>query len=262
MIPVELITAAAKRDRAILLGGLVLVSTLAWAEMGRMATEMAGPAGCHAGIGAPTMRSWAARDFAMAVSMWGAMMLAMMLPVVSPWLLALSRSARERDPQPSPFPEAGAFLGGYGAVWLGYSVAAAAGQLVLQRVALLSPNWVAKSPLLAAVLLLVAGVYQLTPFRDACMSHCRSPLGYFLARWRPGRWGAFTMGTSHGVYCVGCCWALMALSFVFGVMNLLWMALLTAFLLLEKATSAGPWLSKTAGVLLVAYAAWMLAGTP
>jgi len=143
-------------------------------------------------------------------------------------------------------------------VWLGYSVLAAAGQLLLQRAALLSPSWVTTSPWIAAGLLALAGAYQWTPLRDACMRHCRSPFGFFLSSWRDGRWGAFTMGARHGTYCVGCCWALMALSFVFGVMSLLWMAAVTAFLVVEKATSAGPWMSKAAGVALVACAIWTL----
>lgn len=253
-----MIASAVKRDRAILLCGLAVVTGLAWAHMARMASGMGGDAGCHAGIAAPSARAWSAWDLATAAAMWGVMMVAMMLPVVSPWVLALSTAARERAPRAAPFTDAGYFLCGYGAVWLGYSVLAAGGQLLLQRAALLSQDWVTTSPWLAAGLLVVAGVYQWTPLRDACMTHCRSPFGFFLTSWREGRWGAFTMGARHGMYCVGCCWALMALSFVFGVMSLLWMAIVTAFLLLEKATSAGPWMSKAAGIGLVAVAVWMV----
>jgi predicted metal-binding membrane protein len=251
------IASAVRRDRAILLGGLVVVTGLAWAHMAGMAAEPGGAHGCHHGI---AVAPWSARDLATAAAMWGVMMTGMMLPVVSPWVLALSGTARERDPRAAPFGTAGFFLGGYGAVWLGYSVLAAAGQLALQRAALLSPRWTTTSPWVAAGLLALAGAYQLTPLRDACMAHCRSPFGFFLSSWREGRWGAFTMGARHGISCVGCCWALMALSFVFGVMSLLWMALVTAFLLLEKATSAGPWMSKTAGIGLLAGAVWMVGG--
>ena len=188
----------------------------------------------------------------------GVMMLAMMLPVVSPWVLAFPRAAHERSAGGSSSLRAWAFLLGYGAAWLAYSGLAAGGQLVLQRAALLSRAGVITSPGIAGELLLLAGVYQLTPQRDACMLHCRSPMAFFLTRWREGYWGAFTMGARHGVYCLGCCWALMALSFVFGLMNLAWMAVLTGFLVVEKATSAGPWMGRAAGVLLLACAALTL----
>ncbi len=174
------LAASVRRDRAILLGGLALLTGVAWLYLAGMESEMSGPAGCHAGIAAPSAFPWTGREFAMAVSMWSVMMLAMMLPVVSPWLFALTRATREREPDPTPFPEAGTFLAGYGTVWLGYSVLAAACQLLLQRAALLSPRWSASSATLAAILLLVAGIYQWTPLRDACMAHCRSPLGFFL----------------------------------------------------------------------------------
>lgn len=253
-----MIASAVKRDRAILLCGLAVVMGLAWAHMARMASGMGGAAGCHAGIAAPSVRAWSAWDLATAVAMWGVMMVAMMLPVVSPWILVFSKVARERDLRPSPFPAVRAFLAGYGAVWLAYTLAAAAAQFVMQRVALVSGDSIVTNPLVAAGLLLAAGVYQWTPLRDACMSHCRSPLGFFLTTWREGRWGSVVMGAKHGLYCVGCCWAVMALSFVFGVMNLLWMALVTAFLLVEKVTSIGPWMSKMAGAALIACSLWML----
>lgn len=192
--------------------------------------------------------------------MWMVMMGGMMLPIVSPWLLALSGKAREAEGGPAPFPALGAFLGGYLAVWSAYSLLAAAGQLALQRAALLSGEGVLTHRLLAGGLLVGAGVYQWSPFRDACMTHCRSPFAYFLAHWRPGRLGAFSMGARHGLHCAGCCWALMGLSFVFGVMSLTWMAGLTAFLLLEKTTSAGPWLGRAGGVLLFAGGLWMAFG--
>ena len=185
-------------------------------------------------------------------------MVAMMLPVVTPWLLVFSRSMREKDPGPTPFPKVGFFLLGYLAIWLAYSGIATIGQWGLHAAALLSPVGKGTSPVLGGTLLLLAGIYQWTPFRDTCMAHCRSPLGFFLASWKEGRWGAFTMGFQHGLYCVGCCWALMALSFAFGVMNLLWMAGLTTFLLVEKVASAGPRMSKAAGWLLVGCGLWML----
>lgn len=237
--------AAWKRDRAILVAGLLGIGGLAWVHLIHTAS-------------APHAHDWGTWEILMAFSMWSVMMTAMMLPVVTPWLLVFSRTLREKDPRPAPFPKAGFFLLGYLAVWMVYSGLATIGQWGLHAAALLSPGLPGTSPVLGGALLLTAGIYQLTPFRDACMAHCRSPLGFFLASWKDGRFGAFTMGFRHGLYCVGCCWALMALSFAFGVMNLLWMACLTAFLLVEKVASAGPRMSKSAGWLLAGCGLWML----
>lgn len=254
----ETVRSAVRRDRAVLLGGLAVLFSVAWMHMAHMAPESTLAGGCHSVLATASARPWSGRELAAAVVMWAVMMLAMMLPVVSPWVLAFPRAAREQSAGPNSSLRAWAFLLGYGATWLAYSALAAAAQLVLQRAALLSREGVITSPAVAASLLLVAGIYQLSPQRDACMIHCRSPLSFFLTRWKEGQWGAFTMGARHGTYCVGCCWALMALSFVFGVMNLTWMAIITGFLVLEKATSAGPWMSRGAGVLLLGCAAWTL----
>jgi predicted metal-binding membrane protein len=256
VIPQGSLATAARRDRAILLGALALVVGLAWWHLLRMGDATSTAAACHRAMAAPSGRSWSGGDLAAAAVMWGAMMVAMMLPVVTPWLVALVEAARGRNAP--ALHEAGAFLLGYGSVWLIYSLAAATGQLALQRWALLSQEWVATSPALAAVSLGAAGVYQWTPLRDSCMAHCRSPFGFFLTSWREGAWGAVGMGARHGLYCLGCCWALMALSFVFGVMNLAWMAGLTVFLLLEKVTAAGRWMSRAAGAALVGYALLVL----
>lgn len=249
--------AAWKRDRAILSGLLLGIGGIAWLYLIRM-TAASGDA--HTGHAMTTLQalSWGAWDLLMAFSMWSVMMVAMMLPVVTPWLLVYSRTLREKDPRPTPFPKAGFFLLGYLAIWMAYSGLATIGQWGLHAAALLSPGLAGTSPVLGGALLLSAGVYQLTPFRDACMAHCRSPLGFFLTSWKDGRFGAFSMGFRHGLYCVGCCWALMALSFAFGVMNLLWMAGLTAFLLVEKVASVGPRMSKATGWLLAGCGLWML----
>lgn len=246
-----------KRDKAVLLGGLVLVAGIAWVYLVRMEAG-ASSSSCHGGAILPSAQPWSGQELAAAGTMWAVMMLGMMLPVVSPWLMVLAEASRDHDPKSAPLPSAGAFASGYGVMWLGYSAVAAVGQLQLQRSALLSQDWALKSPVFAAGLLAVAGLYQWSSLRDACMTHCRSPFGYFLSSWRPGPRGAFLMGVKHGTYCLGCCWALMALSFVFGVMNVLWMALLTAFLLVEKVASAGPWLSRLAGTLLLVGAVWMI----
>jgi predicted metal-binding membrane protein len=132
-----------------------------------------------------------------------------------------------------------AFVAGYFTVWAVFSGAAAALQVWLERIALLSPTLVDASPLFGGLVVAAAGVYQLTPAKDVCLRHCRTPLQFVAENWRPGSLGALRMGSWHGAYCVGCCWALMALLFVVGVMNLVWVAAIAAFVLLEKVAFAG-----------------------
>lgn len=257
MVRPDTLAAAVRRDRIILLASLIAMAGLAWGYMIRMASVAEHGHSCHV-MAAPLARQWGSPEILMAFSMWVTMMVAMMLPIVTPWLLVLFGTKREKDPVSFPFSTAGFFLMGYAVIWVAYSALATLGQWGLGAAALLSPALVGTSPVVGGVLLLAAGIYQWTPWRDACMTHCRSPLGFFATSWKEGRRGAFTMGFRHGLYCVGCCWALMALSFVFGVMNILWMAGLTVFLLAEKVTSWGPWFGKAAGGILAVYGLWML----
>ncbi len=141
----------------------------------------------------------------------------------------------------------------YVVVWAGFSVAAVALQYGLEGAALLSPMMEATSIVLAGAILIMAGVYQWTPWKQACLRHCRSPLEFVMTQWREGRRGAFVMGLRHGAYCVGCCWMLMLLLFVGGVMNLAWIAGLAAYVLLEKLAPAGPWVGRVAGLLLIGW---------
>ena len=132
---------------------------------------------------------------------------------------------------------AGGFVGGYLAVWGLFSVAATAAQSGLDQLALLSATMVSASALLGGGLLIGAGVYQLTPYKHACLSHCRAPAHFISHRWRRGFVGAFRMGLALGTYCLGCCWVLMGLLFVGGVMNLVWLAAISVFIVLEKTVS-------------------------
>ena len=152
------------------------------------------------------------------------------------------------------------FLAGYLVVWATFSVLATAAQWGLHTVSMLSPMMAITSPLLGGVLLLAAGVYQWTPLKHACLSKCRSPLGFVLNEWREGGWGAFLMGLKHGAYCTGCCWSLMVLLLVAGVMNLLWVAAIAGLVLLEKVAPAGDRLGRVAGAVLVGWGVWMVAG--
>jgi predicted metal-binding membrane protein len=140
----------------------------------------------------------------------------------------------------------------YVTVWVGFSACAALAQWALHETAMLSPAMAASSPRLAGAILIVAGVYQLTPFKGACLTRCRSPLGFFMSNWQPGTLGAFRMGLRHGAYCLGCCWALMCVLFAVGVMNLLWVAALTALVLLEKVGPFGAMAARVTGVIMIA----------
>ncbi|MGH7264006.1 MAG: DUF2182 domain-containing protein [Candidatus Rokuibacteriota bacterium] len=247
------IAALLARDRAVVWGGVAVLAAGAWGYLVHLRRGMAGMEGMADMPGmAPVLAPWTGTDLAFAVAMWAVMMVAMMLPATAPVVLlfaALNRTRRERGGVGVP---SAVFVLGYLAVWTGFSVAAALAQWGLHAATLLSPALTTTSPLVAGVLLVAAGVYQLTPLKRACLARCRSPLGFFLTRWRDGVGGAFRMGADHGVYCLGCCWVLMGLLFVVGVMNLAWVAAITAFVLLEKVAPGGVLIGRLASVGLIA----------
>ncbi len=234
-------------DRAVLLGSAALLVILAWAALLR------GHAG-HVHPGAPL------EGFALATAMWIVMMVGMMLPAVLPWILLFAAANRGRSAGRPPYAAVALFTGGYFAIWSGYALAAAAGQIFLQGQGALHGSDLRVGPLLGGVLLVVAGAFQWTSLKAACLEHCRTPLSFFLARWRDGPVGAFRMGFAHGLYCLGCCWALMALSFALGVMNLVWMAVLTLVVCAEKIAPQGRALSRVCGLLLAIWGLRVMAG--
>ena len=163
---------------------------------------------------------------------------------------------REKDAG-RPFAPTLLFASGYLLAWTLFSAVATGLQWALARAALLSPMMVSTSHILGALLLVAAGIYQLTPLKRACLEHCRSPISFITHHWRTGPWGALKMGLDHGTYCVGCCWFLMGLLFVGGVMNLLWVAAIAVFVLIEKVVPAGNVVATTTGIALVAWGAWV-----
>jgi len=207
------------------------------------------------------MQGWGAVDFLLMFVMWAVMMVAMMTPSAAPMILTYSRVNRRHNEQRSPFLATGAFLAGYLVVWTGFSAVATLAQWELHRTAMLSPMMVSNSPLLGGVLLIGAGVFQFTPLKRACLAHCRSPLGFFMTEWREGTRGALLMGIRHGTFCVGCCWLLMALLFVAGVMNLLWVAVIAGYVLVEKIVPASHWVSRGVGLCVIVGGVWMVAGS-
>lgn len=178
-------------------------------------------------------------------------MVAMMLPTALPAVTVFGNLARRRSAQTGSASPTAVFAAGYIVAWTGYAAVAAVGQVALARAALLTPMLQSASIALSAAILLTAGAFQFTAFKDACLTKCRTPLAFFLAEWRDGKAGALVLGLKHGSYCVSCCWALMTVMFVVGTMNLLWMAALTLFVLGEKLAPARWRLGQIAGGVLM-----------
>jgi predicted metal-binding membrane protein len=254
MTETSALEAVLRRDRWIVLGGLAGITALAWAYLVAMAIGMGDmPMAMGEAMMTVEVAPWGALDFALMFLMWAIMMVGMMVPSAAPMILLFAKVSRQRTERAGPFTPTGAFVAGYVAVWTGFSLTATGLQWALEQAALLSPMMMAStSPLLGGGLLVLAGLYQWTPLKDVCLRHCRSPLHFLLHGWLRGVGGAFRMGLEHGAYCVGCCWVLMGLLFVAGVMNLLWVAAIAGFVLLEKVAPAGARLGRLSGLLLVA----------
>lgn len=193
--------------------------------------------------------------FVATVLMWLAMVVAMMTPTVLPWILAYATLVTPVSGT-RPWRAIAAFTAGYLTVWLGYSAAAAAVQVALARAGLLLGDRVGTA--LGGAMLIAAGVFQFMPLKSACLAHCRSPLSYFIARWRDGPIGGLRLGLSHGAYCLGCCWLVMLTALAMGVMNLAWMAVLTAVVVLEQVAPGGRWVTRICGAGLLGWGVRLL----
>jgi predicted metal-binding membrane protein len=236
---------------------LILVPLSCWAWIVVLARDMYGPmTGASAWM--MTLR-WDVRHLLLLWLMWAVMMAGMMLPSATPMLLMFGLAARRRASGAAAGREIYPLAAGYLAVWALFSAAATAAQFMLSTRLLISPMMTLTSPRAGAALLVVAGIYQITPLKHTCLQRCQSPFGFLMHHWRSGRGGALRMGFEHGVYCVGCCWALMLLLFVGGVMNLAVIAALTAFVAFEKLSPFGLHTARASGVLLVGLGGWMLA---
>jgi predicted metal-binding membrane protein len=247
-----ILESALRRDRLILTAGLLALAGLAWTYLAHSAALM--PAHPGMAMAAP----WSFGEAAGLALMWVVMMVAMMLPSVTPVILLFANLTRRRQLQGVIAAPVSVFIFGYLVAWIGYAVVAALAQSLLHSAALLSPAMATQSPLLSGGLLLLAGIYQWLPVKGACLSRCRSPLGFFTAEWREGVSGALGMGVRHGSYCVGCCWALMALLFVAGVMSLLWVVVIAGFVLAEKAVPRARLVGRITGALLAGWGLWLV----
>jgi predicted metal-binding membrane protein len=213
----------------------------------------------------PSFRPWGLNDFAFIFTMWAVMMVGMMTPSATPMVLLYAMVGRSAATGGRPFAATGWFFAGYIAVWIGFSAAATLAQWTLVRLALLSPIMAATDKAVGGVILIVAGIYQWTPLKAVCLRACQGPLAFImgLGGFRSSAFGAMQLGAKHGLYCLGCCWALMALLFVGGVMNLIWIAGLAILILLEKTLPAtGLWIPRISGVVLAIAGAWLLVGAP
>jgi predicted metal-binding membrane protein len=255
MLTVETLDRLVRRDRFLMALGLAAITVLAWAyllrgsaRMGAMTTE----AQMHAAMGMADMRVWGLADWFALFVMWAVMMVAMMLPSAAPVIVLVLGVYRRRADSRGRVAST-AFAAGYLIAWTIFSAAASALQVVLHRGALLAPDMQLSSAAVSGALLVSAGVYQWLPIKGACLTQCRSPLGFLSRYWREGALGGFALGVRHGMFCVGCCWLLMTLLFVTGVMNLVWVAVIAAFVLLEKLMLQGRLLGRIAGLLVAGW---------
>jgi len=248
----------ARRDRLMVAAGLAAIMTLGWAYLVYFAADMDGMSGGMKSKAMPALKPWVASDFILMFVMWAVMMAAMMTPSAAPMMLLYAAVSRKIRSETKPVVHCAAFASGYLTVWTCFSAVATALQWALEQAALLSPMITSSSPYLGGGLLIAAGLYQMTPLKNVCLQHCRSPIHFLAGRWRKGASGAYRMGLDHGLYCLGCCWVLMLLLFVGGVMNLLWIAALAAFVLLEKILPHGYLMGRAAGGLLVLGGLWLI----
>ena len=272
--------AVLRRDRTILLFSLGSLALLAWICVAWFGTAMHDPALAPAGsdpapggmagmdhgpaarVMAPGLAPWSMADFLLMLAMWSAMMVGMMTPSAAPMILIYGRVARQAAERGRPLAPVGWFAAGYLLAWAGYALLATALQWLLEQAALLTPAMAAANGRFGGLLLIAAGLYQWSPLKYACLTQCQSPL-FFIQRhggFRADRSGSLALGLRHGAYCIGCCWALMLLLFVGGVMNLLWIAAIAALVLAEKALPFGRIVARVAGIALVAAGAALVAG--
>jgi predicted metal-binding membrane protein len=256
-----------RRDRVIVIVMLVLVTGASWlfvlagAGTGMSTFHMTGSElalgrGMRGGM---AMVEWSAGYAVIMFFMWWIMMVAMMLPSASPTILLFARVYGRQRAGGQAYVPAGIFALGYLGVWAFFSLLAASAQWGLESAGLLNMMMASTAKWLGGGLLIAAGLWQFTPWKHACLRHCRSPLSFLMMHWRNGSAGAFRMGIEHGAFCLGCCWFLMALLFFGGVMNLYWIGGLALFILLEKTVPAGHWMSYAIGGVLTAWGAWILA---
>lgn len=256
----DLLSGVLRHDRAVVVGSLSFVVVLAWVYLvlgAGIEMEMMDMGG---GRMMAMLPEWTRAYGLVVFLMWAVMMVAMMVPSAAPvTLLIASLTRKRREAGTAPGFITGPFVLGYLAVWFAFAATATLLQWGLDELGLLSETMALASTAVAGGVLILAGIYQWTPLKEACLRHCRSPLQFLLHHWRDGTLGAFVSGARHGVFCLGCCWMLMALLFVGGIMNLAWIAGIALLVLIEKTLPWGGWMGRATGIVLVAWGALTLA---
>jgi len=264
----RLLSAVLARSAWPVAGALAALVALAWswlfwldAQM-RASQAMADMPGMAAMM-APRFAPWSLAHLAFLFAMWTVMMVGMMTPSAAPMVLIYGQVARQAGTLGKPFAPAGWFASGYLLAWTLFSAVAAACQYGVERAALLSPMMTVTSGYLGGAVLIAAGLYQYSSLKNTCLAHCRAPLSFVQRHggFPSSATGTLRLGLLHGLYCIGCCWGLMALLFVVGVMNLLWIAMLAAYVLVEKVIPGGMTVSRIAGAVSIAAGIWMLVGS-
>lgn len=263
------LTAALKQDRLIVVFSLAILTALAWIYLFWIRAHMEMPAPAMAGMTAmPGMASmtppqplvWSIGHTSFVFAMWAVMMIGMMTPSAAPMILIYAQIARRSHEPETPFASSAWFAGGYLTAWSLFSLVATICQYLLERAIALSPMMTLTNRYSTGVLLLAAGIYQWTPVKSACLAHCRAPLSFVQRHggFQASALGSVKLGLLHGVYCIGCCWIIMALLFVGGVMNVLWIAALSAAVLLEKLIPRGRHFSTGLGIVAIVAGVWTL----
>lgn len=220
------------KTQASTLGSVLALTFAAWAYLFYQHQQMASQTMANMWMPPSELLAWRFIDFALVYFMWAVMMAAMMLPSAIPMILAFARVCRQRK-QALHF-QTYLFTSAYLSMWLLFSIALTLLQWQMHGLAWLSPMMDNRNSISAAGILFLAGFYQFMPLKNACLTHCKTPMGFLLNEWQDGFLGAFKMGLKHGANCLGCCWTQMLIMFVVGVMNLLGMALITLLVILEK----------------------------
>jgi predicted metal-binding membrane protein len=255
------IQAVAQRDRLVVGLALTGITAAAWLYLAHEAERFAATGVCQCAavmIGGADLAPWSPQTLVPLFLMWTEMMVAMMLPAVTPLVLLFSNVARSRRERGHPYVSTAFFVAGYFTVWTIFSLIAALAQWILHGATLLSPQMTANSSIVGGVIFIGAGAFQFSPLKKVCLTHCRSPLNFLMTDWRDGRTGAYVMGCKHGSFCTVCCWLLMLLLFAVGVMNLLWITVLAVFALSERIAPKTWHLSQISGFALLCFGAWLV----
>jgi predicted metal-binding membrane protein len=241
-----------RKSRILVILGIATLSMMAWGYMVYLGSDAASDytASHHAQYHQST-------NFLFIFVMWSVMMVAMMVPSAAPTIIMFDTIVQRKIKKKYRFSPTIIFVAGYLTAWTVYSCLAAIAQLWMQNSALISTTMSKSAPIVSGILLIIAGLFQFSSLKYACLKHCRSPVGFFILHWQDGHKGALEMGLRSGMYCVGCCWAIMVLMFVVGVMNIIWMAVLAVFILAEKLIPWGRRFSQVSGIFFIAWGIWV-----